>query len=54
MKIKMKTTSAGPDGIRMAGQIVDTDLKEAKELIDGGYAEAVEEPEDEEKPKRRK
>lgn len=65
MKVKMLTTSAGPDGIRMAGQVVEVDKEEAKALIDGGYAEAVEETnhqeeekkpaaeqEEEEKPKR--
>lgn len=53
MKIRMLTLSAGPNGVRMAGQVIDVDQKEAKALIEGGYAEAIDEPkqEDEEKPK---
>lgn len=53
MKVKMLTTSAGPDGVRVPGQVVEVDKDEAKTLIEGGYAEAVEEPnhtEEEEKP----
>jgi hypothetical protein len=64
-RVKMLTLSAGPNGVIPVGQIVEVDDKEAKELVEGGYAEAVEEPnhqeeekpadeqpEEEEKPKR--
>lgn len=45
MKIKMKNTSAGPEGAKLAGHVYDVPEKEAKELLEGGYAEkaAVEE-----------
>ena len=41
MKIKMKTLAAGPKGVYAAGEIVSVNNKEAKELVDGGYAEHV-------------
>lgn len=41
MLVKMKTLSAGPNGPVQPGQQVDVPPKEAKELIAGGYAEAV-------------
>lgn len=41
MKIKMLTRSAGPNGNRAVGQIVEVDAVEGQELIDGGYAELV-------------
>lgn len=41
MKIKMKTTSANPEGVKMADQIYDIDEKEAKALIKAGCAEEV-------------
>ena len=37
-KIEMKTIYAGPKGNFKAGEVVDMDDKEAKELIEGGYA----------------
>lgn len=48
MKIKMLTLQAGPQGVREAGQIYTVPDKEAKQLVDGGYAVEVkraEEPE---------
>jgi hypothetical protein len=44
MKIKMQTLSAGPAGIRQVGQTLDVSEKEARDLIDGHYAVAVEVP----------
>lgn len=41
MKIKMHTLSAGPNGVRLAGQEYDVPLPEAEALIAGRYAEAV-------------
>lgn len=41
-KVKMKTLDAGPNGVRIPGQVVDVDAKEAQALVDGGYAEYVE------------
>lgn len=38
MKIEMKTIYAGPKGNYKAGQVVDMDPEEARDLIDGGYA----------------
>jgi hypothetical protein len=38
MKVKMRTTAAGPNGTAQEGQVVDVDAKHAKQLIAGGYA----------------
>ena len=38
MLIQMLTTSAGPDGVRLAGSVHDVPSKDAQALIDGGYA----------------
>jgi len=38
MKIKMLTLAAGPGGVRQPGQIYEVAEKEAKSLIEGGYA----------------
>ena len=48
MKIKMLTLQAGPQGVREVGHVYVVPDKEAKELIEGGYAVEVrrdEEPE---------
>jgi hypothetical protein len=48
MRIKMLTLQAGPQGVREVGHIYSVSDKEAKQLIDGGYAVDVrrdEEPE---------
>lgn len=43
----MKTTSAGPDGTFLIGTVVTFDEKEAEQLVDGGYAEYVDEVQEE-------
>ena len=45
MKIKMLTTSAGPEGCKMAGSIYDENEVKAKELVNGFYAVYVDESE---------
>jgi hypothetical protein len=42
-KIKMLTTSAGPNGSIQAGQETTVSEKEAKDLVEGDYATYVEE-----------
>jgi hypothetical protein len=44
VKVRMKTTSAGPNGTIMAGQETLVSIEEAEELVSGGYAEYVEKP----------
>ena len=39
-KVVFDTTAAGPDYAAHAGEVRDLPAKEAKELIDGGYAHA--------------
>lgn len=39
MRVLMKTTSAGPEGTRRAGQTYDVPTAEGQALIAGGYAE---------------
>jgi hypothetical protein len=43
MRIKMKTTSAGPDVAQNwnAGQVKDVSLSEAIEMVDAGLADAI-------------
>ncbi len=41
MKVKMISIYAGPRGTWMAGCTIDLPDKEAKGLVDGGYAENV-------------
>ena len=59
MRVKFRTMSASAFGIINVGDIVDVSDSEAKLLIQGGYAVAVDEPvseepkEAEEKPKRK-
>lgn len=38
MKVKMLTLQAGPQGVREVGHVYDVPDKEARMLIDGGYA----------------
>ena len=46
MKIKMRTTMAGPNGVIHAGEVVDVPKAEAYALCEGRYAEQIEaEPE---------
>lgn len=42
IKIKMKTSSAGPDGVRPIGWVGDVEDTEARALIAGGYADELE------------
>jgi len=44
MWIQLKTIYAGPKGNYSAGQVIDMNSKEAKDLIDGGYAIQCEAP----------
>lgn len=44
MRIKMKSTAAGPNGSKREGEIYDVADAEGQALIDGGYAEQVAEP----------
>jgi hypothetical protein len=44
VKIRMLTIMSGPDCHHDIGAILDLDDKEAKELIAGHFAEAVDEP----------
>jgi hypothetical protein len=41
MRVKMRTTAAGPDGVLQAGQTVNLPAEKTKAFIDGGYAEEV-------------
>ena len=41
MRVKMRSLSAGPDGIFQPGAVVEVGRKEAKELIAGGFATPV-------------
>lgn len=53
MKIRMNTTSAGPEGVRFAGHVYDVPDEEARLLVNGHYAEqaGADEPvADDEKP----
>lgn len=42
MRIKLRTTVAGPSGSGGAGQTVDFPDDFARSLVDGGYAEVIE------------
>jgi hypothetical protein len=41
MRVRMRTTYAGPGGTARAGATIDVDDEEAAMLIDRGYAEAI-------------
>lgn len=41
MKVKLRTTMAGPGGVVLAGQVTNLDPDRAKILIDAGYAEPI-------------
>lgn len=45
-KIRMKTLMAGPSCTRHPGEVCMVAPEEAAVLVDGGYAEAVAEPEE--------
>jgi len=42
--IRMRTLSAGPQGVRLSGAEVEVDEKEAAALLEGGYAERIAAP----------
>lgn len=44
MRVKMKTLSAGPEGVVPPGGIANVSPIEAKDLVSGGYAEYVDQP----------
>lgn len=44
MTIRMKTLSAGPDGVRLPGSKHDLSKAEEQALVDGNYAEFVRSP----------
>lgn len=41
VKIKMKTSMAGPHISCGAGQVIEVSAEQARDLIEGGYAERV-------------
>lgn len=41
MRVKLKTTMAGPQGTFAAGAVVDLEDAQARDLITGGYAVPV-------------
>lgn len=43
MRIQMITRLAGPVGVLEPGSVVDVPIEMAKQLVDGGYAEYIEE-----------
>lgn len=44
MKIKLRSTYAGPRGVFYAGGEIDVPVSEANDLIAGGYADPVKVP----------
>lgn len=54
LKIKMRTLAAGPTGAMQPGKVYDVDAKEAKQLVDGLYAEYVDAPAVKEQPTEEK
>lgn len=44
MRVRMLTTAAGPEGVLMAGEVVDVPVQVATALLAGGYAVPVEPP----------
>lgn len=42
MQVRMKTTAAGPDWSADVGSVIDRPDAEAKALIKGGFADAIE------------
>ena len=44
MKVRMLTLMASPKGVTPKGAVIEVTDKEAKELINGKYAEAAETP----------
>ena len=44
MKVRMKTSAASPTWTANEGDIVNRPDEEARQLLEGGYAEKIEEP----------
>lgn len=44
MQVRMKTVYAGPAGHHDAGAVANFEPKEARKLIEGGFADPIEEP----------
>lgn len=44
MKLRMRTLSAGPKGVRAPGQVIEVSDAEGEQLLKGGYAERLEAP----------
>lgn len=44
MRLKMRTTAAGPDGVHLAGQVYDLPEPMAKAYVKVGSAEAIDKP----------
>lgn len=42
MKIKMKTTSCSPLGIKLKDKVYEVGAEEGKQLVDGNFAELIE------------
>ena len=42
MRVKFKAIDAGPAGVRLPGTVVEVDTTEGKALVDGGFADLVE------------
>lgn len=42
MRVKFKAIDAGPAGVRLPGSVVEVDPTEGKALVDGGFADLVE------------
>lgn len=41
MRVRMKTLAAGPDGVHYAGMVYDLPEFQAREYVEGGFAEAI-------------
>lgn len=44
MKVLLRTTYANSSGVKFPGATLDVSDKEAEQLVDGGFAELVDEP----------
>ena len=42
MRVKLKTTMAGPGGVNRAGSEITVSAEQGSALVDGGYAEKIE------------
>ena len=44
MRVKLKSLYARPEGIKQIGEVITVSDKEGKELVNGGFAIALNEP----------